>query len=778
MSTHVHSPRPLAADSRLAASDHRLARANAVAYALLCARTVKHVQLAALLVLASCGSSSSGGDNPTEDTLTYSALPEAAQKAFEAWKAQPIKDCTWEQAFPSLVADYAGGLVPTPAPRVDYAALIAGNHGSPLVTGDNGELALIGPGDVESGFRSHNVEQTTTINGHSRSVSIHSGTDNGICAVSLGGEELFRGPVQLRALVHLSFDPAKPAVAGTDLTELRRATQADGQLLGAVASAPLVASAMNLLKPDTRVNPFLAARFAITETAAGQLFVPSTFGLRTPDAIRLIAPAGTTPFVVGRDIYGPLGSLQSLYEGGSFVAEFLYRFTDSSPDLVGLRVALSIDADGKAAKATAITAEPGVPFSDPAFLACFAQRHQAASFEVAQLRSPDFDEQFFGCEGLTHDGYAALAADATTRAAITQVALGNGPGPFRGWDSALIAIAKRVYAQGNELSTLGDGRTPALAPILAHWDTLRGAFADAKTRDAFAPALIATVFGWFFEGLAPSDVVVGSIKTALTTAAPRFPDSTRQMLAQLTVDLSANGSGTQALGCATALLGDRLTAVDHAVASASAVLYSADFVTDFTGSFLQDCPTAGQLTSLETATVATNTFVAAEVARGKDDVLFGTAIRQVVDRALTERWTGDTFAALGDLVAYGAISQYTFCTSASQAVQATCMDNSLTMFSTGSGKLLAPATAARTAGLARELTVKWPTLDDATFIGDKVTIADQFFNGKWLGCSDDSFARAKTTMFNLLSSIKTASIFDRAGLEQELFDLVASSTCS
>jgi hypothetical protein len=777
MSTHVHTPRPLAEDSRLTASDHRLARANAVAYALLCARTVKHVQLAALLVLASCGSSSSGGDNPTEDMLTYGALPEAAQKAFEAWKAQPVKDCAWEQAFPSLVADYSGGIAYTPAPRVDYAALIASNHGSPLVTGDNGELALIGPGDAESGFRTHGVEQTTTINGHARSVSIHSGTDNGICVVSLGGEELFRGPVQLRALVYLSFDPGKPAVAGTDLTAMRPATQADGQLLGAVDSAPLVASAMNLLRPDTRVNPFLATRFAITQTAAGQLFMPSTFGLRTPDAIRLIAPTGTTPFVVGRDIYGPLGSLQSLYEGGSFVAEFLYRFTDSSPDLVGLRVALSVDAGGKAANATAITAEPAVPFSDPAFLACFAQRHQAASFEPAQLRSPEFDEQFFGCEGLTRDGYAALAADATTRAAITQLALA-GPAPFRGWDSALIAIAKRVYALGNELSTLGDSRTPALAPILAHWDTLRGAFADAKTRDAFAPALIETVFGWYFEGLAPSDAVVASIKTALTTAAPRFPDSTRQMLASLTVDLSANGSGTRALGCATALVGDRLTAVDHAVASVSDVLYSVDFVTDFTDSFLQDCPTAGQLASLETATVATNTFVAADVARGKDDALFGTAIRQVVDRALTERWTGDTFAALGDVLAYGVISLYTFCTGASQAVRATCMDNSLTMFSTGSGKLLAPATAARTAGLARELTAQWPSLDDATFIGDKSTIEARFFTGMWLGCSDDGFARAKTTLFNMLTALKTASIADRLGLETQLSVLVASSTCS
>jgi hypothetical protein len=100
------------------------------------------------------------------------------------------------------------------------------------------------------------------------------------------------------------------------------------------------------------------------------------------------------------------------------------------------------------------------------------------------------------------------------------------------------------------------------------------------------------------------------------------------------------------------------------------------------------------------------------------------------------------------------------------------------MFSTGSGKLLAPATAARTAGLARELTAQWPSLDDATFIGDKSTIEARFFTGMWLGCSDDGFARAKTTLFNMLTALKTASIADRLGLETQLSVLVASSTCS
>ena len=745
---------------------------------LLCGCAVKQARLIVLLVAASC--SGGGGDDGSPNTpaggdVTLDSLPDSARQAFEAWKAQPIKDCAWEQAFPSL-AGRASDSPYTPQNGVDFAALLASNHGSPLLTGDDGQLALIGSGEHDVGFRHHGFQQTTTVNGKAESLDVKSTLDDGVCVVSLAGQEVYHGDLSVTVPIYLSFDRDKLTATGTDLTAMRTATLANGQLLGAVSSPPLVASALNLLKPDTRVNPFLAARFAITQAVAGALFLPSTFGLRTPDAIRLTAPAGTTPFVVGRDIYGPPASLQSLYDGGSFVAEFLYRLTDSSPDLVGLRVALSVDAGGKAAKATAITAEPNVPFSDPAFLACFAQRHQAASFEAAQLRSPEFDEQFFGCEGLTRDGYAALAADGTTRAAITQLALA-GPGPFRGWDGALIAIAKRVYAQGNELSTLGDSQTPALAPILAHWDTLRGAFADAKTRDAFAPALIETVFGWHFQGLAPSDDLVSSIHTALIASAPRFPASTREMLAALAVDISTNSLARAALTCATDLTGDRAAAVDHAVTTVSSVLYSADFVNDFLGSFLQDCPLPGQLTSLEATSAATTSFITADAARDPDGILFPSAIRSVVSQALAQRWTTNTFAALADLEAFGFVSEYTYCNQLSQAEQAVCIDpGSFDVFSAASGKMLAPAAAPRYAQLARELTMRWPGLADAEFVSARFDIGRRFFQGMWLSCSDDGFARAKAQLFTLMDKLKTASSLDRFDVEQQISDLV-SSTC-
>ena len=73
-------------------------RGAPAACALLCARAVK-TTLLVLLTVAACGSD---GDTGPDDNVTFDALPEATRQQFVAWKARPIKDCAWEQAFPSI----------------------------------------------------------------------------------------------------------------------------------------------------------------------------------------------------------------------------------------------------------------------------------------------------------------------------------------------------------------------------------------------------------------------------------------------------------------------------------------------------------------------------------------------------------------------------------------------------------------------------------------------------------------------------------------------------
>lgn len=725
---------------------------------LLCARAVKH-RLLVLLTVAACG-----GDGSDGEPITLDMLPEAARQQFVAWKAKPIKDCAWQQAFPSL-ATQADGPSYTPSDRVDYAALLAANEGSALFAGD-GQLALIGPGAPDSLFRDYHY----TTNG---GLDVRSTLEGGVCVVTLGGEELFRADLPAAVPVYASYQSGKLGATGSDLGLMRTGTL-DNQDIGAVDSTPLVRHALGALAPNHDIDGFLAARLSISTATAAALFLPLSSSARSPDAVRIVARPELTPFFPGQQIYGPVESLLPLYDGTASQIELLFRVPDDASALIALRADLASTVGGKAIKATAITAAPAVATSDAAFLACFAQRRQAVAFDSSAVRTPAFEEQFFGCEGLTVDGMAALADDATQRAEVVRQALTSNFGPYRGWDNALITVAQRLDARGVELSVLGSD--PLLAPILAHWGALRTAITDGDVRARFAPSIIELVFRWFFLAEEPTDAFVASIHTALANAAPRFAGSASSMLLDLAFDVEPTGDGGRAVTCGVELAGERSTAVDRALAAVAAVPYSDDFLDRLRASFLQDCPSSATLGTLEPASTVVSAFIKAEAAKNNSSIVFDDAARRVVDRALTERWTTDTFAAVTDVVALGSASTFLQCrNSATVSVQAICIDSSLDTFSSASGKMLAPATAARYAELARALAARWDSISPA--IDVQFDIADAFFAGMWLGCSDAGFARSRDQLFDLLDRLKGATL-DRFEIADQIGGLVTSSTCS
>jgi len=47
----------------------------------------------------------------------------------------------------------------------------------------------------------------------------------------------------------------------------------------------------------------------------------------------------------------------------------------------------------------------------------------------------------------------------------------------------------------------------------------------------------------------------------------------------------------------------------------------------------------------------------------------------------------------------------------------------------------------------------------------------------WLACSDDGFARAKAQLFTLIETLKAAAPLDRFGVENQITDLISSTTC-
>src|SRR5262245_7054299 len=99
-----------------------------------------------VLLVTSCGGGSSsgggggGGDGDgdgSEDHVTLDSLPKADRDGFEQWKKQVIKDCAWEQAFPSLANEFpdATGAPYVARKRVDMHALLAMSGGVSLIAG-------------------------------------------------------------------------------------------------------------------------------------------------------------------------------------------------------------------------------------------------------------------------------------------------------------------------------------------------------------------------------------------------------------------------------------------------------------------------------------------------------------------------------------------------------------------------------------------------------------------------------------------------------------------
>lgn len=712
--------------------------------------------------------------------MTFASLPTAEHNAFDQWRQQVVKDCAWQQALPSLAAEFpAGDGQPYAAQaRVDMRALLAVTGGGPLVQGEQGQLVLLDAPSQDAGVEHDARMDRHTIHGKTRVFDATADRADGVCVIKLDGEEIFRTELPSTVPVIASYDSQVVVPAGADLAPLRDG-RADADPVAALDSRALIAPALAALVPTERAQSVLAARFATTEVAARQVF-PLRLS-RTPDVMRLRSVTGATPFAPGARIYAATASLTPIYAGSTVQTELLYDGLHA--DLIAIRVDVLVGAGGKRVQLGAVTAGDRVAHDAAASRACFAARGVASRFEPVQARSPRFDEQFTGCEHLAVDGYAALAGDADTRHAVAAMAIGPGvlPGAYRGWDQALIQVARRLDKQGIALTELDPGQTiSALTAVLARHATLRDAVIDPAARKALGGALIELVLGWWFDGLEPAPALVALIGAALSNTVA-YPASVQQMLADLGDSIDPVDAGPRAVQCGVELVGARRIQVDHALTAVAQVPFASGFHATLVDNVLQTCPTTAALAGLETSAAAVTTFVTADQPRDANTAAFQFAVEPLVDRALTQTWTSATFAALGDVVGFALVSDSTFCTAfASLAEQVACIDGSLDRFSAADPDgVLAPAVAARYATMARELTARWPALADLQLVGTRSNLTDAWGNGLWRGCSDAGFDHAKQQLFSLLDRLRAATGFeDRFALETQIADLLAAKTCT
>ncbi len=734
-----------------------------------------------VLVFAACGDD---GGPTSEEHVTFDSLPEADRAAFEQWTHQAVKDCAWQQAFPSLATELADAGPPYVASAwVDLKALAADTGGVPLVAGANGQLVLLDTPTPDLGFANARLSTRRSVNGNTRIFEISATRDEGVCEIRLDGEMLFRGELAPAVPVIASYDGQVPAGAGSRLGPLL-AGRAGADDVAATDGGALLAPAIAALTPTAAAHGVLAQVLHAREADARAAF-PLRAG-RAPEVAQLRSVATATPFTPRGRIYGPAGSLADLYAGGTVQAELLYAGLHA--DLIAIRAELAITAGSADVALVAITAAPRVAHDDEAARRCFTQRAVASRFEALQPRSPAFDEQFAGCAHLAVDGYAALAGAIDTRQAIATTAIvpgvgrGGGPGGYRGWDQALIEVAQRLAARG-ELTALDPARSiPSLTAAIERHATVTGAITDPAARTSAGPAVVTLVLRWLFDAIEPSPALVAMIGPALSRAAVAYPDSTRKMLSDLASGVGARDPGPSAAQCAVELVGERGAQVDHALAAVAQVPFSQQFLAELRGRLLQRCPAPTALADLETAAAAVTAFVALDRERGDaDGFSFKLAVEAVVNHALAQTWTGATFAALADLVGFDLVSDATFCASRpSLSEQATCVDTLLARYSTAADDgLLAPAVASRYATLARQLTARWPALADLQYSTTRFDISDAWTDGLWRACTDGEFDRAAQQLFSLLTALRAATGFDeRFEIEGQIADLVDPATCN
>lgn len=762
------------------------------------------------------GSAPTGGGIAPGGSVTLASLTPAERAGFEVWKKRVVKGCAWEEAFPGLARDYPpldGSTSYEITALVDLTALSEANQGTPMIQGAHGEIVLLGEPAYDQSVEVNERRHAGVVNGRGGSFAVASNREDSECVVVLGGEEVFRARMVKQVPVVIFADDESRNVAGKDL-DLEDAVNLNDSF-GFLDTTPLLHQPLAALAPVPRAQNVLATRFGVALADAQSLFPLGTQSW--PVAVKPLDREDEWTFAPGGVLYGSRSAIERFREAAALHFAFLFTpplsgistMDESLADkLLALSVEVTIDDGGKNARATAIAlGDTFVRNAPRETLECFKGRHRAAQSFAPADAVVRFDPVFDGCDALTMDGYASLAADEESRALIASRTLARTPGAYAGsgcrnrpwcnfdylgWDAALERIAVTSLKTGMDLTMLDPSTDEAKAPYLDRLSaTIRrltayeGAVA-ASARDALREPIVTMVLAWALHRQAlPGGTDEDAVTAALTNAGDRYPVSVARMLADMASSSTVTllDAGQRAANCGKAFTVDHATKVAGTIDRVRAKLRSGStFADGLRDEVLQRCPDPDELGRIDGAVDAASTFEEQDEALG-DGVLFESHLERLVTHALEERWSDDTFRGLPDVVAFATLT-HVYCDYEAVSDRALCVDPDLASLSAVPGKKLAPEFDGRYAALARELVANWKRWfggDGLSAFSTQRALSEAFFgdSGLLVGCSDNAaFGRYRGELVRLLNQLVPYGDFDREyELAKQIEQLVNRSAC-
>jgi hypothetical protein len=262
----------------------------------------------------------------------------------------------------------------------------------------------------------------------------------------------------------------------------------------------------------------------------------------------------------------------------------------------------------------------------------------------------------------------------------------------------------------------------------------------------------------------------------LANAAAVYPTSVLRLLDDVSAGAAA---GLAAASCGADLTGAHASRVAATLAGAATLPEAGQFTRHLTDRLLQVCPDDAALDRVDAGVALARTFIAQDQARGTT-ALFQSAANPVIEHAILEGWTSDSYAALDDLIPLAVTRRATCATNfASHVERLLCLEARLDRFSILRGKLLDPAIVERHVSFARDfLPIRQGSLSSAVFAGVRSVIDSALFDrGLWTGCTDQGFAAAEATLFQSIDLLVAADPDARPAIAAAIVTQVNATSC-
>lgn len=714
-------------------------------------------------------------EKPDTPEKAISALPESLQASYNAWSAALEKSCD--------VSSVLGEGSSAASLAIDVDRLRTATKGTMSVATKD-RFVLFGAPEAQLGTATSKREVTQTLNGQTRKIELETKREGQTCKVYAFGILVNETRLAQTIPIAASWDTnTSPATSSPTRVVLDPSSSPVGQMSG----DGLVEAIKMGLRPKMDDSSFVASQLGLPADRSARYFTGSR-DLLLEHVFQVLSPSSVLHF--NSDDTRLLGSRASLLSISTSLAPISVRvrlkqplwFTDH-PDrgtwMVEVSVAPTVaSGDTRTYQMKSAQQQGVLPFDGPTSAACFRDRlnvlralETANDYELKpSLRSVERP-----CSALIGDLRSALLNDEGARGDVARLfvdAKTTRAFSYGGWNEFLRTWVQMALAQPNldpmaHLDPRGLSRVVRAAVGTARTVRDRAAsFTNLKALDAVGG--LGT--NWALRGEEVSMSQLDYMLRALDSAADVLPDAVRSLASQLDTDPLA---WNEALKYA-----NDLTPGDKDFLRRIQTLSTALDLTKWAKSRVETLlvlrPSRETIASWVAALTAAKEFSDRDSARvaGGDLPSHHERKQRLIERAVDEGWTSETFAAteavsqLSSLIA--ACSRFT---DASQL--ADCYGSET--YSNRVGRLFDGAYAGRYQRLATGLSPRLAKVraQNDTLLHDSVV--REFFVPIWSRCDSLMFsAREQQLLLKLDERISDPDSFRRQQKDTEIRMLISA----